>query len=116
METATILVDMIRVSYRFENFLSHEKGIGKILDEIIEYPTDPHRRVALRKCFWEVTESYLENGIDEEVDIELIDIVKNIGAHLMSGANTKLKAAEAAAGKKAAKAANDGGAALTSEE
>ena len=115
METATILVDMIRVSHRFENFLSHEKGIGKILDEIIEYPTDPRRGESLRKCFWEVTESYLENGIDEDLDVELIDIVKNIGAHLMSGAYTKLKATKAA-GENAKMVANNGDAALASEE
>ena len=91
---AGLLVDMIRVSHRFENYLSHEKGIGKIFDEILEYPKDARRKAFLRESIWNVIGNYLENGIDENEDIDFIDVVKNIGTHLMSGAYTKIKEIE----------------------
>lgn len=36
VEVARILIDMIKVSYRFENELCAEKGIGKIFDMVRE--------------------------------------------------------------------------------
>ena len=116
---AVLLVDMIRVSHRFENYLSHEKGIGKIFDQILEYPKDAHSKACLHKSIWIVIGNYLENGIDDNEDIDFIDIVKNIGTHLMSGAYTKIKEIETSAkvtedGDGADQAADNG--ALLSEE
>ena len=85
---AGLLVDMIRVSHRFENFLCHEKGIGKIFDQILEYPSNARRRALLRQSVWNVIGNYLKDGIDENEDIDFIDVVKNIGSHLMTGAYT----------------------------
>ena len=116
---AVLLFDMIRVSHRFENYLSHEKGIGKIFDQILEYPKDAHSKACLHKSIWIVIGNYLENGIDDNEDIDFIDIVKNIGTHLMSGAYTKIKEIETSAkvtedGDGADQAADNG--ALLSEE
>ena len=105
---AGLLVDMIRVSHRFENYLSHEKGIGKIFDQILYHPADPRRRACLRKSIWNVIGNYLANGIDENEDIDLIEIVKNIGKHLMSAAYTKLNESRTEGGNTAAKATEDG--------
>ena len=111
---AFLLVDMIRVSHRFENYLNHEKGIGKIFDQILDYPTDSDRKAYLRHSVWSVIGSYLENGVDENEDMDFIDVVKNIGKHLMSGAYTKLCPQ---GGQITAKVTEDGdGKALMSEE
>ena len=96
---AGLLVDMIRVSHRFENFLCHEKGIGKIFDQILEYPSNARRRALLRQSVWNVIGSYLKDGIDENEDIDFIDVVKNIGSHLMTGAYTTAKEPETPAKK-----------------
>lgn len=80
---ARLLFDMILVSYRFDNELNPERGIGKIFDMMCKFPTSKDMQLRLFEEVWRVAlleMDTFELTSDEE---ELSDVIRNMGVHLM---------------------------------
>ncbi|TRY63560.1 hypothetical protein TCAL_08697 [Tigriopus californicus] len=80
---ARLLFDMILVSYRFDNELNPERGIGKIFDLMCKFPTSKDMQLRLFEEVWRVAlleMDTFELTSDEE---ELSEVIRNMGVHLM---------------------------------
>ena len=71
---ATRLADMILVSHKFDNELSHERGIGKVFDTLIRHHSDIKSRLATE--VWSQFANIVDD--DEDDDIDPLEIMRHV--------------------------------------
>lgn len=86
-QAASILVDMIIISHKFDNNIEADKGIGKVFDIISNYPKGEEQG-KLFVSIWETITTEVQErelALDEG---EHIEVLKNLAIHLMKKAYT----------------------------
>lgn len=103
---ARLVTDMIIMSHRFDNELSHKKGIGKVFDQVsvpLILHSDCHSclyffqlcllgshdlRLRFHSKIWEAIEDHLEgeDGLDLDETEVAFEILRTFGTHLMRNA------------------------------
>lgn len=84
-KAATLIIDMIVMSNRFDNELSSEKGVGRVFDKLCEIG-DSYTRRRFHEKIWDIiaTNIFEENWFFETTNENgEIDILKEFGLHLM---------------------------------
>ena len=71
---ATRLADMILVSHKFDNELSHERGIGKVFDALIRHHSDVKSQLATE--VWSQFANIVTD--DEDDDIDPLEIMRHV--------------------------------------
>ena len=71
---ASRLADMILVSHKFDNELSHERGIGKVFDTLIRHHSDIKSRLATE--VWSQFANIVAD--DEDDDIDPLEIMRQV--------------------------------------
>jgi len=84
------LIDMIVMSYRFDNDMTAERGIGKIFDAICQRPPAFLERSLLFKCIWHSLCNEFEESEMDADDEDLIDVMASLGGHVMKRAYVHL--------------------------
>jgi len=81
-EVATRLAEMILMSHKFDNELSHERGIGKVFDTLIcQQPLTTGR---LATQVWSRFADIVTQAEEEDDDdIDALEIMRCFGAHVM---------------------------------
>merc|ERR1712029_463678 len=89
---AAQLAQLVLVSQKFDNELSHERGIGKVFDAIIRETKgiEEPGHTAFSTLVWN---NFVEDVVqteEEEEDVESIEMIRSFGAHVMETLTTEL--------------------------
>ena len=74
-EVATRLAEMILVSHKFDNELSHERGIGKVFDTLIRQQPSTEGRLAT-EVWARFAEIVAQVEEEEDDDIDALEIMR----------------------------------------
>lgn len=86
-QAGKVLVDMVIISHKFDNTIESDRGIGKVFDIIANHSKGENQKKLL-EFVWESIATEVQERKLELDDGEHLEVMKNLGIHVMKKAYT----------------------------